>query len=219
MSDSRYKIIGEHYENCLIQHGDTHRGVDWPRIEDRETRYQVMLDVIREKDHPKIELLDFGCGTSDLNTYIQKNPSYKNIHYSGLDISTKFIEVSRSKFPQNTFYCMDILSSSEKLPQFDYVVLNGVFTQKRELTFEEMFEFLKKTIVTLKAHTRKGIAFNMMSNHVDWKRDASFHMPFETLSNFLVASFGRNFTLRHDYGLFEYTCYLYQEPLNRRAQS
>ena len=45
-----YQSIIEHYEACLARHGDSHLGVDWPNAADAETRYRVMLDVIRQPD-------------------------------------------------------------------------------------------------------------------------------------------------------------------------
>ena len=47
MTEPRYQSIAAHYEACLEQHGDTHLGVDWPNADDVETRHRVMLDVIR----------------------------------------------------------------------------------------------------------------------------------------------------------------------------
>jgi SAM-dependent methyltransferase len=207
---ARYKVIAEHYETCLEKHGDTPQGVDWPKPEDVATRHQVMLDLIREGKASHVSLLDFGCGTSDLRRYILEK-GYRNVSYSGLDISEKFIEVSRKKYPEVAYYCMDVVGSTEGLPVFDYVVLNGVFTQKRELSFEEMFNFQKSVIRALKPHARTGIAFNMMSPNVDWKRDGAFHLPFADLADFLVKEFSRYFVLRHDYGLYEYTAYAYRD--------
>ena len=42
-----YNNIISHYEECLEKHGDTHLGVDWPKIEDVDKRYKVMLDIIK----------------------------------------------------------------------------------------------------------------------------------------------------------------------------
>ena len=46
-----YHTIIDHYEACLARHGDSHLGVDWPNAADAETRYRVMLDVIRQPYH------------------------------------------------------------------------------------------------------------------------------------------------------------------------
>lgn len=213
MGDSdRYKVIADHYEKCLEVHGDTHLGVDWPREEDLTIRYQVMIDLVREDREATVDLLDFGCGTSHLYTFLRQN-GYMNVRYAGLDISEKFVEISRAKFPENEYFCIDVLNPSEKLPEFDYVLMNGVFTQKRELGFEEMFDFMKNVLRALKPSVRKGIAFNVMSGHVDWKRDAAFHVPFDRLAELVIEEYGRNFVFRHDYGLYEYTVYIYKSEI------
>jgi hypothetical protein len=64
-----YKSIIRHYESCLDKHGDNHLGVDWPKLEDVDKRYKVMLDIIRvnEDKRTKISLLDFGCGIIIIN--------------------------------------------------------------------------------------------------------------------------------------------------------
>ena len=45
-SQKKYIEIVEHYESCLAMHGDSHLGVDWPKAQDAETRYRVMLELI-----------------------------------------------------------------------------------------------------------------------------------------------------------------------------
>jgi hypothetical protein len=54
------------------------------------------------------------------------------------------------------------------------------------------------------------MAFNVMSKHVDWERDDLFHLPFDELGRWLVSSISRNFVIRADYGLYEYTTYVYR---------
>ena len=63
---------------------------------------------------------------------------------------------------------------------------------------------------------RKGLAFNVMSKHVDWERDDLFHVPMDRVAALMHRLAGRNVTLRADYGLYEYTCYGYKLPFERR---
>jgi len=208
-SDLNYSRIVSHYEDCLTKYGDTHLGVDWPNQADALTRYQVMLDVIREKDSSRIGLLDFGCGASHLYDYILAN-KLSHIDYAGLDISEKFIQLSKEKYPQISYYCLDILQSSIELPAFDYIVLNGVFTEKRELSYDEMWEYFRQMISKVFQLAQSGIAFNVMSSHVDWERDDLFHLPIDKLTDFLVREVSRDFIIRNDYRLYEYTTYVYR---------
>lgn len=65
MVTKKYMEIISHYEDCLERHGDTHLGVDWPKAEHVDIRYQVMLDVIRDKS-ARVSLQNFGMGVSRL---------------------------------------------------------------------------------------------------------------------------------------------------------
>jgi SAM-dependent methyltransferase len=210
MEDKKYLNIVSHYESCLAQHGDTHLGVDWPKSEDVEKRHRVMLEVIKpESRSEKVSLLDFGCGAAHLNEYIVER-GIENIEYSGLDLSEQFVRLSQSKFPASKFYCLDVLDENSSLPKFDYIVLSGVFTEKRELSFEEMFAYFRRLATRVFQHAQIGIAFNVMSKHVDWERDDLFHLPFDLLADFLQKELTRNYIIRNDYGLYEYTTYVFR---------
>lgn len=205
----KYVEIVEHYEACLAKYGDTHLGVDWPKAEDAETRYRVMLEVIRIPRPPVLKLLDFGCGASHLYEHICVT-GVGGIEYMGLDLSPKFVELSTRKFPHNRYICADILENPEAIPACDYIVMNGVFTEKRGLTFDEMLAYFERMVTAVFAKAQLGLAFNAMSKEVDWERDDLFHLPFDTLAHFLTASLTRNFVIRNDYGLYEYTTYVYR---------
>lgn len=212
MNPDPYKSIIEHYENCLRQFGDTHKGVDWPNEVDAETRYRVMLNVITgNTTDENVSVLDFGCGTAALLEFINRN-SIWNVDYFGLDISDKFIDVCKSKFPENSFYCIDILKNSDSIPEFDFILMNGVFTEKRDLSFEVMLDYFKQVIKMTFNKAKRGIAFNVMSKHVDWERPDLFHLPYDILASFLTKELSRHFVIRNDYGLYEYTVYLYKKP-------
>jgi len=203
-----YLEIVSHYESCLDRHGDSHLGVDWPNRADAQKRYEVMLDVVRSTDSP-VSLLDFGCGASHLYEHMVATGRAGLIHYSGLDLSPKFVELSRRKFPELRYYCLDVLDGGA-LPEFDYIIANGVFTEKRGLTFEEMFEYFKATLRAVFQKARIGVAFNVMSTRVDWEREDLFHVPFDSMAVFLAAEVSRHFVFRHDYRLYEYTVYVYR---------
>ena len=212
MDDPGYLRLVEHYEGCLARHGDTHLGVDWPHADDAARRYAVMLDVIRQGSvNPS--LLDFGCGAGHLYDYLLQ-AELDPIRYAGLDLSAQFVELCRAKHPDVPFYQADILAGGiEGMPRFDYVVANGVFTEKRELSFDAMLAFFEAMLPRMFALAKVGIAFNVMSSHVDWERDDLFHLPLDVLGRFLTKNVTRHFSTRSDYGLYEYTVYVYREPM------
>ena len=211
MKDKKYLSIVKHYEDCFDKYGDSHLGVDWPKEQDVLTRYLVMLDLVTFDHNPpqRPALLDFGCGLGHFYNFILTQP--QKIEYSGLDISQKFVDACKHKFPANIFYCEDILNVHNTIPGFDYIVCNGVFTEKQELSQEEMMDYMCKMLIALFEKCNRGIAFNVMSKLVDWERDDLFHVPFEVITGFISKKLSRNFVIRHDYGLYEYTIYIYKK--------
>jgi len=209
-SKKNYLAIVSHYESCLERYGDTHLGVDWPKKEDADRRYEVMLALVRPAlSHGVVDLLDFGCGASHFYEYILRR-GITNLRYSGLDLSTKFCALSRKKFPANNYYCVDLLDDTSALPQFEYVIMNGVFTEKQTLSFDEMFLYFKRLVKKVFLHCTRGMAFNVMSKHVDWERQDLFHVPFDLIAEFLTREVSREFVFRSDYRLYEYTTYVYK---------
>ncbi|MEY8767065.1 hypothetical protein [Francisella philomiragia] len=210
-----YKRIVKHYEKCLDEYGDSPKGVDWTKEEQVDIRYQVMLDIINYKERAfhhlnRIDILDYGCGLSHLNEYILRH-NKDFIDYTGLEISEKFFTQSKKKFPENDYILGDILCDGNIIKKkYDYIIMNGVFTEKRDLSYEVMFQYFEKMIRKLYPCCNKGIAFNVMSKQVDWEIDTLFHVPMDDMANFLTKKISRNFIIRNDYGLYEYTVYLYK---------
>jgi len=56
----------------------------------------------------------------------------------------------------------------------------------------------------------RGMAFNVMSKCVDWERDDLFHLSMDDLGLFLKNNLSSEFSFRFDYGLYEYTAYVYK---------
>jgi len=207
--DAGYRQIIAHYEACLERHGDSHLGVDWPNAADAETRYRVMLASIRPGDMPA-SLLDFGCGAGHLLDFIQRNGP-QGIDYRGLDASAKFVGLCQRKYPNTAFYHRDIFEGGAAVEPADYVVLNGVLTEKRGMSQEAMLSYMEALLATVWPLAHKGMAFNVMSTQVQWQRDDLFHVPFDTMARIVAERLSRHFRFRQDYGLYDYTTYVYRE--------
>jgi len=207
-----YEEIAKHYETCLEKYKEGCKAVDWPNQEDLNKRYRVMLDLARNDINGKASLLDFGCGLGGFcKYYIANSDAYFN--YTGVDISRKFIEACKQNFPDwpSCFIQLDILYKD--LPRsYDYIVCNGVFTEKLTLSQTEMFDFFSKVLTRLWEKANKGLAFNIMDpSKVDWRRDDLFFLNYSQVTSFIKKQLNcENYVLRCDYGLREYTVYLYK---------
>ena len=209
--DRRYQDIVAHYEACLARHGDHHRGVDWPRADDADVRYAVMLGLIPPDSPRPARLLDFGCGAGHLLEFIRRH-RVPGVEYHGLDLSERFVALCRSKFPGACFIHADVLDPAAELGEYEYMIMNGVFTEKCTLSHDSMWEYVQAVLRRTWPHVRCGLAFNVMSKQVDRERADLFHLPCDVLMAFLRADLSRHCVIRQDYGLFEYTTYVYREP-------
>jgi SAM-dependent methyltransferase len=199
-----------HYEGCFAEHGRTPKGVDWPNAVDLAKRFEVMLGVVRELAH--VSLLDLGCGPGLLLDHIETRGERFLFDYTGADLAADMLESARQAWPEYAFEQRDILAKPYPSQSFDYVIMNGVLTEKRAATYEEMEEYALDLLTAAFATARKGIAFNVMSPVVDWERDDLFHWRMDAMAQAISKRLSRHMTIRADYGLYEYTVYVYREP-------
>jgi SAM-dependent methyltransferase len=210
--DPQY-IISVACEEDLAKYGDSFRGVGYTKSpQEAEERYRLMLGVVREPDTP-LTILDLGCGLGHLLDFIESDSTYRNLTYVGLDISHLYLAAAREKHPRREFIFMDVLDTDASLPTFDYVVLNGVFNYRVPIEHAEMMRYWGRMMVTAYRHCRLGLAFNVMSTLVDWERDDLFHLSFDAMAGFVQQYLSRHFVIRHDYQAYEYTTYVYRQPL------
>jgi len=209
VKEQLFRPIIEFCENLLTEHGDSPSGVGWT-LSDADVRYRVMLDLIRPRAGSS-SLLDFGCGAAHLLDYLRRHGP-EGIEYHGLDVSPQATALCQRKFPEHPFLCFDVLApDAPDWPKYDYIVMNGLFTYKGRLGQDEMFTYCTALVRKVFDHALIGIAFNVMSKQVDWEREDLFHLPIDALLGFLSRDLSRHVIVRHDYGLYEYTVYVYRE--------
>jgi len=200
-----YKTLQLYYEKCLAEHGPTAKGMDWPNPEDLAMRFKVLIDVA---DLNGKSLLDLGCGVGLMIDHLKERNLLDAFDYNGSDISPRMIAVARQRHPSNSFEVRDTLVNPYGKDQFDYIVMNGVLTEKHGMSQSQMIEFSKQLIQNSYQSCKRGMSFNVMSSHVDWKRDDLFHWELDDIVSFMVKNCSRKIRILMDYGLYEYTVHL-----------
>ncbi len=155
-----YKKLQTYYEKCLLDNpGDPLKQVDWLDEDAANLRYYKFIDFAWGSLSKKEQsVLDFGSGLSEIYGRLAKSMRFA---YNGLDISPKMIEAAKQRFPEANLICQDILT--QPLSQdFDYVICNGTFTEKRGLNQDEMLRFVINCTEELWKHTKIGLALNVM---------------------------------------------------------
>ena len=195
--------IGTHYRRLLAEHGDSPQAVQYSCIQSQERRFELLADIgdLRYK-----RILDFGCGTGQLGSYLKRNGI--EIEYFGTDIVPEFLTLCRSKFPKGHFEEFSRLSQMN----FDYIFIGGVFNNK----MANNQAFYQETIRKLFPMCRLGISFNMMSAYVDYQDSALFYEYPENVFGFIKRDITPFVTLRNDYEVkpgvvpFDFTVYAYR---------
>ena len=201
------KCLQNHYSDKYSKYGPTSEGVDWGSNSDLAAiRQAKMLGVIKESKD-EVTLLDVGCGYGHLAEIISK--SHKQIKYSGVDVVADMRVHAKKTSPQFDFYHGDFLTG--EFGVFDYLVCNGILTQKLTATTLEMNLFAQDLIKKMYQVSRKGIAFNVMNTHVNFQIDKLYYRSPVELLGWCTSELTPHVVIDAAYKLwFEYTVYLYK---------
>ena len=199
-------------ENLFHEHGDTHKGLGYPKPDGFRERQRVFLDVMRfDPLKPSIpKLLEIGCATGVLLDYYASS-GLGPIEYRGIDLSGAMLTTARIKHPNYEFieadpFCRPDIWGSHP----DYVIMGSIFTWRPGVSESNMRQYMIDLIKLAFHKCNRGIVFNVMSKHVDWERNDLYHVPFDELACILRKEVSGNYVFRADYGLYEYTTYVYR---------
>lgn len=204
--DNNTSLFKKHHFKKFEEFGPTPRGCDWGEHEaDLFLRYENMLALLRSTED-NVSLLDVGCGYGGLLSYAKEKGMH--IDYTGIDVCANMIEHANHSHPGSVFICDDVLSYDFKR-DFDYVVCNGIFTQKLSLNIFNMERHVKKIIDRMWGLASKGVAYNMMTTQVNFMVDNLYYKsPLEMMA--YVMSLTSKFRIDSSYRLYEYTVYMYK---------
>jgi SAM-dependent methyltransferase len=202
--------LGRHYATTFTAHGPSSEGVDWgPDEKKLFLRYEKMLSIGSFTRVNRPTLLDVGCGYGGLYSYANKKGF--DLEYTGIDLAKNMVDWATENMSSGAFVHGDVLEHPFDV-QFDYVVCNGILTQKLDAPGLAMDQFAARLIRRMFALCRVGIAFNMMTTKVNfYSNNLYYRNPAEMLS-WCLSELSPHLKLDHAYPLYEYTIYAYREP-------
>lgn len=205
------KALEQHYSEKFSLHGASSEGVDWGADESRMLlRYDKMLRVADWVTGSKPSLLDVGCGYGGLQGYA--NSKNIDLDYTGIDVAGNMIEWAGTNVPSGNFIHGDILDY-EFDGQFDYVVCNGILTQKLETAGLQMDQFAAQLIRQMFSLCTIAVAFNVMTTKVNYFSNNLYYRNPAELFSWCLSEICPHIKLDHSYPLYEYTIYLYRNPV------
>ncbi|OGJ47083.1 hypothetical protein A2344_02055 [Candidatus Peregrinibacteria bacterium RIFOXYB12_FULL_41_12] len=193
------KIIAKYYSNKILEYGDTPKGVDWKDKKSQLIRFKS-FDHMFFMDE-KFSILDYGCGKGDYFIYLKNK--YRKIKYNGVDLSKEMVDFAKNKFPKekNCSFSTKILDINAKS---DYCVASGTFTVKHSFSDENWYAYVLSEIDKLYKNVNKGIGFNLMTSHVDFKAKHLFYMNPGKMLKIMIKKY-KYVDIIHSYPLYEYT--------------
>ena len=200
--------IKNYYEFYLDKYKIGHKAVNWSSKRAQQIRFEKMMDL------PNLEnssLLDVGCGLGHLTKFL-KNKNFKT-KYLGVDISKKMIEAAKkiNNKHDKKFYVCDILTKKKSaFLKKDYVVNCGVFTVKSNYTNDEWWKFISKMLIRMFELSRKGIAFNLLTDKVDYKEKHLFYVSHEKIINFAVKNLSEKIICKKNPQVWENVYYVFK---------
>ncbi len=161
-------------------------------------------------------LLDVGCGWGGLLEYAQAHGV--DLRYSGIDLVDEMVAYGRDRFVGAEFSVGDVRDLRGR-NRFDYVVMNGVLTQKLDARIPEMDEFCNEMIRTSFRLCRYGVAFNMMSTRVNFMAANLYYRSPSGLLAYLLSEVTPRVVIDHAYSslgsgrgkLYDFTVFLYKD--------
>ena len=198
------KNLEDHYRSLLEAHGDTHVSAQYSSRESQEARYRVLCQIADLNDSA---VLDWGCGTGHLLTYLAMNGV--ECSYTGVDIVPELLDIGRAKHPRHRFG--EMTDIEEEI--FDWVLISGVFNNK----ISDNEKFFRDHVGMLWRRCRQGMSFNLMSRWVDYEDPELWYAQPEEVFAFMK-SLTPYVTLRNDYVVkdtrvpFEFVIYAYRNP-------
>lgn len=205
--------LKHHYSETFAEHGATARGVDWGRDTDLALRYDKMLAVIdpqrglESDDGASVSLLDVGCGYGGLFEHSRERGV--TLDYTGIDVVPEMIEHAAANIPSGHFECRDVFDDAIS-ERYDYVVCNGILTQKLTTSIRDMDVYAQEMIKRLFELCRQGVAFNLMTNKVNFMVDNLYYRSPVELLAYCFAEITDRVRIDHSYKLYDYTVYLYR---------
>jgi SAM-dependent methyltransferase len=212
------RLGGEGYQHSISRHGVTPMGVAWPNAPDLATRFEVLLsgvDLAAFTEARPLRVLDLGCGPAFLLDWLAENDLLGRVDYTGLDVTEDTMQYARAKWPDHIFKLRDVRDQPFDAGTFDYCIACGVFGSRGDNSPEDMLALVEGTLRAVWPSLQLGIAFTVMSKHVDLERDDLFHWGLDEIMSFCKSALSRHVSLRLDYGAWDTSVIVTRRPMRK----
>jgi SAM-dependent methyltransferase len=196
------KVI-ERYTSRYNEYGYSPKTLGWDKGK-QGLRFDVLTS---EMDLHNRTVLDIGCGFGDLNKIL--SAKFKNYGYTGVDIVPCLIDEAISIYDRQgfDFICSDFLEHTFE-HSFDYAIASGIFNFK--IKGSDNYQFIEDTIKKSLDLCNIGIAFDFLSDKVDYRYEHTFHSSPEKILS-IAYKYSRNVIFKNNYMPFEFSIFIFKD--------
>lgn len=197
--------VVHYYEGRLREHGPTARGMDWKDEESQKLRFSILCDV---DDLSGRSVHEIAAGAGHLLDSLRERGIEAD--YSGSDLSPEMVKAARECHPGIRFEQRNVLRESGTA-ESDFVLCSGLFHVKLGHPEAEWRIFVEQTLRRMYAMCRVGMAFNLMSDRVDYRSETLYYSDPDEWVAWCRRELSPHVRLRADYPLHEVTIYVHRE--------
>jgi hypothetical protein len=201
--DDYLNPISNLYKNNLLKFGVDSKSVGWKNNESQNLRFQVLNRVIKDAEG-SYSVNDYGSGYGAHLTNLLES-GYKINTYNAYDINIGMLE-QLSEIHKTSNRCqINTIHSPEISTHADYSFVSGTFNVKPSDDTNRWEKEIRLRLQQLKAYSRRGFAFNLLSTYVDWKSEELYYADPLLWFDYCKTEISSKVVLFHDYELYEWT--------------
>jgi SAM-dependent methyltransferase len=188
------------YAASVAAHGAAPRGAGWKDAATQRLRFDVLSGIIDPARPYTVN--DLGCGYGALFSYLADERRTRPQRYYGYDVSPEMLDEARGRLHDDA---VELIESPTVTRDADYTIVCGTLFNKLGASDDAWAAYVRDTLSTAASRSRRGLAFNLNSVHVDWRDDELYYADPLEYFEFCRVSISRLVALRHDYSRFEWS--------------
>jgi SAM-dependent methyltransferase len=208
----KIKFIERYYNYHLKKYKKGPRAVNWSTNKTQKIRFNKIYEA-GHFNNKKIH--DVGCGLAHFYQFL-KNKKIK-FTYIGSDISKEMINCAKNNYVNKKINLLNInlleINNKTMLKKLsaDFVVANGLFTVKTNLSNKYWWLFIRKMLKKMFYITEECLVFNCMKTDVDYKDKHLYYQSLDKLLKFIEKNLSKKIVIKQDYQLYEFMVYIYKK--------
>ena len=204
MNEKDWETINKQNRRNYDQYGYSPATLGWNKGK-QDIRFDILTSFFELNDK---SVMDVGCGFGDLLPFLRKIGW--GGQYTGYDITSEFVKQAQKFHMEDkkaVFKISDFLNE-KAAHEADIILASGTFNYKFRHT--DNYGFIRNCFHKAYQLAGEGIAFNFLSDKVDWKYDHAWYSNPSVILE-IAYEISRNVALRNDYMPFEFSVAIYKD--------